>query len=161
MRVCLLAMMLSSSLGMAVSMAGVPGATLAAGDPFVGTWVMDAQRSRYESGELPQRMLIVMSAAERGIHYRSETTLNGGRIVSTEYTADYSGGLAVVVGSASLMAPISLRRIDDRTVDCSYMRGPKVVATSRRVVSTDGATMTITTVDGAAGTNVAVFTREP
>jgi len=161
MNACLRVMMVAASLGMAVSICATPGVARAAGDPFVGKWVMDPQRSRYESGELPQRMVIVMSAAEQGIHYRSEATLNGGRIVSTEYTADYAGTLAVVVGTASLMAPISLRQVDDRTVDCSYLRGPKVVATSRRVVSADGTTMTITTLDGAAGTNVAVFTKEP
>ncbi len=154
-------MTLMASLGIAPSMAGLPGMALSAGDPFFGTWVMDPQRSRYESAQVPRRMVIVMSFADQGIHYHSETTLGDGRIVSSEYSADYAGGLAIVVGTAGIMAPISLRRIDDRTVDCSYMNGSRVVATSRRVVSTDGATMTITTVDGMKGTNVAVFNKEP
>jgi hypothetical protein len=137
------------------------GIVLAASDPFVGTWVMDPQRSRYESAEVPRYMVIVMSSADERVHYRSQTTLSGGEVVSSEYTADYVGGLAIVVGSGGIMAPLSLRRIDNRTVDCSYMKAGRVVASSRRVVSTDGATMTITTVDGTEGINVAVFNKEP
>jgi hypothetical protein len=146
-------------LAIALSMGGLPGVALAASDPFVGTWVLDPQRSRYELAEVPRHMVIVMSPAGEGIHYRSQTTLSDGRLVSSEYTAGYEGGLAIVVGTAGIMAPVSLRRVDDRTVDCSYMKGIRVVATSRRVISANGSTMTITTVDGTTGMNVAVFNR--
>jgi len=54
-----------------------------------------------------------------------------------------------------------LRRVDERTIECSYMKGIRVVATSRRVISENGSTMTISTVsqakDGTTGTNIAVF----
>ncbi len=124
---------------------------------------MAPQRSRYESGDLPAHMVIVMSPADRGIHYTSETTFSNGSRVTSEYTADYDGGLALVVGTSGIMAPVLLKRVDERTVECSFMKGLRAVATSRRVVSGDGATMTITTVsaakDGASGTNVAVFER--
>jgi surface antigen len=137
----------------------LPQLALATSDPFIGTWVLDPQRSRYESAEVPRHMEIVMSPAGEGIHYWSQTTLSDGRIVSSEYTADYEGRLAVVVSAAGIMAPVSLRRVDDRTVECSYIKGIRVVASSRRVISADGSTMTITTVDGTTGTNVAVFNR--
>jgi hypothetical protein len=141
------------------AVAVLPRLALPATDPFVGTWVLDPQRSRYESAEMPRHMEIVMSPAGEGIHYRSQTTLSDGRLVSSEYTADYAGKLAVVVSNAGIMAPVSLRRVDDRTVDCLYIKGIRVVASSRRVISADGWTMTITTVDGTTGTNVAVFNR--
>jgi hypothetical protein len=144
---------------LALSLAGLPRVARAASDPFVGTWVLDPQHSRYESAEVPRQMVIVMSPAGEGIHYRSQTTLSNGRIVSSEYTADYEGGLAIVVGSAGIMAPVSLRRVDDRTVVCSYMKGIRTVATSRRVVSANGSTLTITTEDGTTGTNLAVFNK--
>jgi hypothetical protein len=146
-------------LGMLLAMAGLPRAALAASDPFVGTWVLDPQHSRYETAEMPRHMEIVMSPAGEGIHYRSQAALGNGRLVSSEYTADYAGGLAMVVGTTGIMVPLSQRRVDDRTVDCSYVKGMHIVATSRRVISADGSTMTITTVDGTTGTNVAVFNR--
>lgn len=145
-------------------MAGWFGVAFAASDPFAGRWDMDPQRSRYESGEVPRHMVIVMSPTSGGIHYRSDTTLSNGNRVSSEYTADYDGGLAMVLGTAGVMAPVSLRRIDERTIECAYMKGSRVVATSRRVISEDGSTMTISTVSPAkdgttTGTNVAVFDR--
>ncbi len=144
-------------------MVGLFGVAFAASDPFVGAWVLDPQRSRYESGDVPAHMVIVMSPTARGIHYRSDTTLGNGNRVSSEYTADYDGGLAMVLGTAGVLAPVLLRRVDERTVECSYMKGIRVVATSRRVISEDGSTMTISTVspakDGTTGTNVAVFGR--
>jgi hypothetical protein len=145
----------------ALAMIGLVEVVLAASDPFVGTWVLDPQRSHYESGEVPRRMVIVMSPAAQGIHYRSDTTLSNGNRVSTEYTADYAGDLAMVLGTAGVMAPVSLRRVDERTIECSYMKGIRVVATSRRAISENGSTMTISTVsqakDGTTGTNIAVF----
>ena len=150
----------AAPLGIALSMGGLSEVAFAASDPFVGTWVLDPQRSRYELAEVPREMVIVMSPAGEGIHYRSQTTLGDGRLVSSEYTAGYEGGLAIVIGTTGIMAPVSLRRVDDRTVDCSYMKGMRVVATSRRVISANGSTMTITTVEGTTGMNVAVFNRQ-
>lgn len=139
------------------------GMVFAASDPFVGMWVMDPGRSRYVSADVPRQMVIVMSPTAGGIHYRSDTTLSNGNRVSSEYTADYDGGLAMVVGTAGVMAPVSLRRVDERTIECSYMKGIRVIATSRRVISASGSTMTISTVspakDGTTATNVAVFDR--
>ena len=144
-------------------MAGWFGVVFAASDPFAGKWVMDPHRSRYGSGDAPRHMVIVMSPMAGGIHYRSDTTLSNGNRVSSEYTAGYDGGLAMVLGTAGIMAPVSLRRVDERTIECSYMKGGRVAATSRRVISEDGSTMTISTVspakDGTTGTNVVVFDR--
>lgn len=142
---------------------GPVAATPAATDPFIGTWVLDRSRSKYEAGVLPERMIITMSAAEKGIHYRSEAHFASGGAATAEYTADYAGTLAMVLGSAGFMAPVSQKRIAAGVVEVSYVRGLKVVATARRVASEDGRLMTITTVSRDADrhprTNVAVFER--
>jgi hypothetical protein len=114
-------------------------------DPFVGTWKLNPQKSRYPHGACPKRMVIVMEAAGERVRYHSETTYADGNSSRSEYTADYSGKEAIVVGSTGLLLPVSLKRVDAGTVVASYMRGLQVVATSRRVVSRDGRLMTITT----------------
>lgn len=114
-------------------------------DPFVGTWKLNPQKSRYPRGACPKRMVIVMEPAGEGVRYHSETTYADGNSSRSEYTADYSGKEAIVVGPAGLLLPVSLKRLDADTVVASYMRGMQVVATSRRVVSRDGRVMTITT----------------
>jgi hypothetical protein len=106
-------------------------------------------------------MVIRMEPAGDGVHYRSETTYANGASSSSQYTADYAGAESIVTGSIGLMTPVSLRRLDSRTVQASYVRALKPVATSRRVVSKDGRIMTITTTsedkDGNVVTTVGVY----
>ncbi|HEY6927213.1 MAG TPA: hypothetical protein VI653_27300 [Steroidobacteraceae bacterium] len=138
-------------------------AAMAAGDPFIGKWQLDPGRSRYESGTIPQSMTISMEATDQGVHYHSETVFSNGRHSTTEYTASYDERLTTVQQDGGLSAPVSLKRIDANTVEARYERGFRTIATSRRVVSDDGQTMTITTVEttkeGKTNTNMSLFHR--
>ena len=118
---------------------------MATTDPFLGKWDLDVHRSKYPAGTCPKQMVIEMEAAGQGIRYRSETTYANGRSAQAQYTADYSGRQAIVIGAHGLLLPVSLKRTDSHTVVASYSRGFQVVATSRRVVSRNGRLMTITT----------------
>src|SRR5262249_38440318 len=130
-------------------------------DPFTGTWQLNVHKSKYPPGTCPRSMIIQMEPAGNGVQYRSETTQADGRKTQAHYTADYSGTEAIVTAQAALMAPVSLQRVDERTVVASYRRGMQTIATSRRAVSKNGRTMTITTVttdkDGRSVTTVGVY----
>jgi hypothetical protein len=136
-------------------------------DPFVGIWELDTGLSKYESKDLPQKMVIVMQAAPHGVQYKSETTFAGHRVSSAAYTAEYDGRPAMVTGDAGLMAPVLLKRKDMNTVDAVYVRGLQAIASSHRVISADGAIMTITTssktAQGAEIINIGIYhkVREP
>lgn len=135
----------------------------AADDPFIGKWQLDPAHSKYESGNVPQSMTITMEAGEQGIHYHSQTTFSNGRHSTTEYTANYDGRLTTVQQDSGVSAPVSLKRIDANTVEAQYERGFRTIATSKRVVSSDKQTMTITTLEttqeGKTMTNISVFHR--
>jgi hypothetical protein len=137
----------------------------AAADPFLGTWTLNVQKSKYAAGALPKRMIIQMEAAGDGIRYRSETIDTNGRTSTAEYVAGYDGKEAIVKGGVGLLLPVSLKRVDSNTVEASYMRGFQVVATSRRVASEDGRVMTVTTTskdkDGNSITNIGIYDRTP
>lgn len=144
------------------TMAPVAGAAAAEEpDPFVGVWEFDPRISTYQSKDLPRTMVIVMQATPQGLHYRSDTTLSDHRSSSAEYTAEYDGPPALVTGDAGLMAPVILKRRDRYTVDAVYVRGLQAIASSRRVISADGAVMTITTTSkttqGADVVNVGIY----
>lgn len=135
---------------------------LASDDPFIGTWVFDPAHSKYQAGAIPQSMTVTMEAAENGVHYSSRTTFSNGRSTTSDYTADYDEHLAIVAGEGGFSTPVSLKRINTHTVEASYKRALRVVATARRVVSNDGSTMTVTTTetkDGKTTKNVSVFHR--
>jgi hypothetical protein len=114
-------------------------------DPFAGTWKLNVEKSTYLPGTCPRQMTIVMEAAGEGVNYRSETVYENGTVARAQYTADYSGKEATVYGNAGLLLPVSLKKLDDKTVMASYKRGFQVIATSRRTVSEDGRVLIITT----------------
>lgn len=116
-----------------------------AADPFIGKWVLDVSQSSYPPNTCPARMAIEMEPAGNGVRYRSEAVYKNGYVLRSAYTAEYGGNPVIVTGGKGLMLPVSLRRIDSHTVVATYARGLIVAATSRRVVSSDGSTMTITT----------------
>ena len=114
-------------------------------DPFAGVWQLNPQKSKYPGATCPKRMVIVMACAGNGVRYRSETIYADGHSSRSEYTANYDGREAIVMGSGGLLLPVALKRLDAYTVVATYKRGGQPVATSRRVVSRDGRKMTITT----------------
>jgi len=136
---------------------------VAGSDPFVGKWVLNVQQSAYPHGTCPKQMVILMEPTEKGIRYRSDTTYDNGAATYSQYTADYDGKQAIVMGPRGMMLPVFLKRIDTNTVIASYTKDLQIVATSRRVVSKDARLMTITTTSkdesGKSVTSVAVFTK--
>jgi hypothetical protein len=140
------------------------GSAAASTDPFLGKWTLDVKKSKYPAGTCPKSMLIEMDAAGDGIRYRSDATFSNGRTTHAQYTADYRGTPATVMGLRSLMLPVSLKRVDRRTVIATYLKGFEAVATSKRVVSTDGKHMTITTMSrdqsGKKATTIGFYTKK-
>jgi len=114
-------------------------------DPFLGEWKLNVQRSVYPAGSCPKQMTIEMTATERGVRYHSKTTYANGTTTQAQYVAYYNGKQAAVMGDRGFLLPVSLKRINSRTVLASYMRGMQLIASSRRVVSPDGRSMTVTT----------------
>jgi len=114
-------------------------------DLFLGRWELDAKASRYAPGTCPKRMTIEMTMEERGVHYHSETVPATGEPFDVDYTAKYDGRPVMVTGSRGMMLPVALTRVDVRHVKAVYSNGFQVEATSERVLSEDGKTMTITT----------------
>jgi hypothetical protein len=133
-------------------------------DPFAGTWTLDVQRSSYPAGTCPASMTIEMESVGRGIRYRSDTFFADGRASHSEYSADYEGNQAIVMGTRGMMLPVFLKRIDARTVVASYTKNLMIVAISRRVLSEDLRTMTITTnskdFSGKTTTTIGLFTKQ-
>jgi len=128
---------------------------VASADPFVGKWRMSVARSKYPAGTCPTSMTIEMRPAGQGVSYRSDSTFKNGAETHAQYTADYDGRQVIVMSAHGLLLPVSLKRINPRTVEASYSRGMQVVATSRRAISPDGRRMTITTISkDASGKSV-------
>lgn len=142
----------------------VATSTRASNDPFIGKWILEVERSEYPTGSCPKTMVIEMETVGHGVRYKSDAVYPNGRTAHSEYTADYDGNQAIVMGMHGFMLPVFLKRIDSNTVVASYTKSLQVVATSRRVVSEDKRFMTITTTSkdssGKSVTTIGVYKRQ-
>jgi hypothetical protein len=155
-------------LGVIVTLGVVLGASLVrvsaqASNPRTGTWKLNVEKSKYSPGPAPQGQTMKIEASGDGEKAATEGVNAAGTATMTQYTAQYDGKDSPITGSQNADT-VSLKRIDARTLERTDKKGDKVVATSTRVVSEDGKTMTVTTTgtnaQGQAVNNVTVWEKQ-
>src|SRR5712692_8466037 len=113
------------------------GMSLWAADPTIGTWKLNAGKSKYAPGPPPKSATITYEETADGIKRTGESVDAEGKATSFSYTAKYDGKDYPVSGS-DLYDTISLKRINDHTTEANLKKSGKVVTHARRVVSKDG-----------------------
>ena len=132
-------------------------------DPLLGTWTLNAAKSKYTPGPVPKSTTSIYEAAGKGykITVKSET---GGGAVQYSYTTYLDGKDSKVIGNNPNADTIGVKRIDARTLEAISKKGGKVTITQRNVVSADGKTRTVTTTGtdgfGQKVHNIALFERK-
>ena len=112
-------------------------------DPVVGTWTLNVAKSKFIPGPAPKSQTRVYEAQGEGIKVTVRTVAADGHSTTVLISANYDGKDYPVTGSSDYDA-IALKRINDQTAEAALTHAGKVVATSRREVSDDRRTMTIT-----------------
>lgn len=118
-------------------------ASAQAADPLVGTWKLNAEKSKYSPGPPQKGGTVRFEAAGEGIKVTADFQDADGATSHTEYTGNYDGKDYPLTGSASADT-VSLKRIDANTTERTDKKDGKVVATFTRKVSNDGKTLTVT-----------------
>jgi len=143
--------------------AGLGSVAAQASNPRLGTWKLNVAKSKYSPGPAPQSLTMKIEAAGEGEKATTEGVNAAGTATMTQYTANVDGKDYAMTGSQNADT-VSLKRIDARTMERTDKKGEKVVATSTRVVSEDGKTMTVTTkgtnAQGQAVDNVSVWEKQ-
>lgn len=101
---------------------------VSAADPFVGTWLLNSEESRIRSG-------IRLTIERWGAAFRYSS---GG----VEFTALLDGDEYPLRGTSS-KATVSLKRVDERTVERTYKRDGNPVTVAILTVSLDGRFLTV------------------
>ena len=147
----------------AVLTLGFPAMSLEAqaADPASGTWELNLAKSKFSPGPPPKSLTRTFEVTGADVKYTLKgIDAEGKPIPLMQFTAKYDGKDYPFTGSPDFDA-ISLRRVNAVTVKATLKKGGKVVQTSRRVVSKDGKTLTLTTkgtnAKGQAINNVTVF----
>jgi hypothetical protein len=140
-------------------------ALLAAQTPNVmpGRWTLDVEKSSYSPGPKPKSQHAVLTAIPNGIRTVADRVEADGRMVHFEWNGTFDGKDQPVVGDPSRDA-VSVKKIDDYTLEVTNKKGGKATTVLRSEYAKDGKTRveTITGTDaqGRAIKNVTYWTKQ-
>ena len=147
-----------------VALAITTVAALAA-DNTIGTWKLDAAKSKYTPAPMPIKSLTVTrEASDGGVKQTTKGERADGTAINASYTAKYDGKDVQVAGN-SQYDTIAIKQLNANTLtDDRKKTGGPYKATGRTVVSNGGKTMTTTTkgtnADGKEFTQILVFDKQ-
>ena len=114
----------------------------AAENPFVGTWNLNGAKSKLTGSGIGSKGTVHIEANDASLKFTVESTDEKGEARNFNYEAALDGKAATISGTATV-DEVSLKRVDDHTIDATGKKDGKVVYTDKRTVSQDGKTMTI------------------
>ena len=131
-------------------------------DPFVGTWILDSDKSHFVPGPVPDDRKMIFEAKDNGIRHTTKT-LNAflGGTDDIDYTARFDGKDYPITGTG--LDTISLKRIDANTIERTGKVRGKVTETGTMTVSPDGKVLTVLikgSYNGADYSSLQILTRE-
>jgi hypothetical protein len=147
-----------SVLGLATLFAG----QALAGDNWVGSWKLNAAKSKMGSNAIRAQTL-TFEATPAGLKLTSDGTDGEGKPMHGGYTSKFDGKDVPWAGNpmADTAAP---KRIDDNTYENVWKKAGKATVTAKVSVSKDGKTLTIsqtgTDAKGAPVSSLAVYDRQ-
>ncbi len=130
-------------IGLAAALCFLGAVVCYAQSPFLGTWKLNAAKSKYDAGATKVET-VVYEAAGENIKVTVDGTDPSGNPVHWEWTGKFDGKPYPVTGSP--MADMATyRRITSHTVAITQTKAGKVVLRGRITVSANGKTRTVNT----------------
>jgi len=123
---------------------------MAATDPFVGTWKLKIDRSKFTPGA-PRFILATIQIESAGNGLKSTGAAADGQGISSDFTFNCQldgtpckvTPSTIPMRSESAVDTITLKRIDQNIIMATGTKNGKPVYSDRRIVSDDGKTMTV------------------
>jgi len=128
---------------------------IAAEDPFVGTWKLNAEKTKFPPGQ--EMKSYVIKWEKNGSGYRNVIDMTGATNVA--FHVEFAGqeeGVDYPITGNPIANTISFKKIDTNTVEATLKRTGTAVARLQSSISADGKTLTILqTIIGASGIETA------
>ena len=132
-------------------------------NPLIGTWILNFAKSKLIPGPPPKSQTLTYEAVGQGVKLTVKGMNAEGKPTDYQYTANYDGKDYPVTGNPDWDMTM-LKRIDAYKSESTRKKAGKVVATTTRVVSKDGKTLTITekgvNAKGVKFSNTAVYDKQ-
>ncbi len=132
-------------------------------DRWIGTWKLNAAKSKFQSGPIPKNRTLSFQEVAGGVRGVSDLLDDMGS-VHIEFIAKYDGKDVPIRGTPQGFT-IAFMKIDANSFDTLQKTSGKVTLTTRFLVSRDGKTLTASAVgndtEGVKFTNLSVYDRQP
>jgi len=140
----------------------VVGAPALAADAQVGTWKLNASKSKISPGS-PRNDTVVYTMAGDNMKVTVDGVDASGKPAHNEWTGKFDGKDYPVMGDPDSDAR-SYTKVNDHTLTLTLKKGGKVTSTGRIVVAADGKSRTVTTsgtdAQGKKITTTAVYDKQ-
>jgi hypothetical protein len=134
-----------------------------AADPVLGTWTLNAAKSKYASGATPKMLTRTYTEGSDGITMTIKGTAADGSNISQQATYKYDGKDYPLSGNANWDA-LAVKKVNGTTVRSTLKKNGKVVGHSMRSISGHGAVLTLNTKytdsSGKAHSDTAVYDKQ-
>ncbi len=117
---------------------------LAAADVQSGTWKMNPAKSKYNPGPAPKSLTLKIESDENGFKLDSEGVNANGRPMQAHFEAKFDGKDYLATGLPNGADTVSVKRLNDPTIQSTQKKGSQVLVTVTVTVSKDGKTRTST-----------------
>ena len=121
----------------------VLGGIAQAADNQAGTWKLNVAKSKYSPGPAPKEGTLTVESEPNGLKITIHGTDAEGKAVHMEFSPKYDGKDYPATGMPGADT-ISMKKIDDNTIETVSKKGGKPLITTKSVVSKDGKTRTTT-----------------
>jgi hypothetical protein len=155
---------------LALAVALISGAAAQTADPFIGTWKLVPEKSKYESGQPPQNFTRTYEDRGGGVIFMTVESVNAQGATRRSYVAYKRDGKPYPEGVAgdTAVRMSATKSIDPYTEEVEFfvdgVRAVTGTTDTTIVISKDGRTMTqqlrTTAQDGRRITNVAVYEKQ-
>jgi hypothetical protein len=105
-------------------------------DPFIGTWELDPDTLKYESGRPGKRATYVIEAVANGLLFLLDGEDDEGKPIKFQYSGPMDGSGQLLPGDGGLV--LVLKRDSDLIIESVLNRGEMVLDRWTRELSPDG-----------------------
>jgi hypothetical protein len=134
-----------------------------AADPLVGTWKLNIAKSHFNPGPPPQSQVRIYESLPGGMRVMLKTTNPSGQSTTIEIPQNLDGKDYPIMGPGPA-SEIAMTKVDNQIAEAILKHGEIIVGTSRRILSADGKTLTVTykgtDPEGVKVDNVAVYEKQ-
>ena len=148
----------------AVFASALPQPGFAQSNPRIGTWKLNLAKSTYSPGPPPRSQTILSEPVGQGLRGTTESIDAQGNPAKGIFGPYLFDGKSYPVTGNPAFDAVSLKQVNDSTVEQTRTKAGKVVQTTTDVISADGKTWTLTTTgvdaNGQPINNVSVYDKQ-